>query len=101
MRRFTWTSQKALRLQGRKIRCAYLKKAIYSLKQAGQQWHTHLYGTLEELSFHKLALGDTSIFVKCHNGGDIESILLILLIYVDDIAIFGTLTDINVFKNAL
>ena len=38
------------------------------------------------------------IFIKHHNGGDIESIPLILLIYLDDIAIFGMLTDINIFK---
>ena len=78
-----------------------LKKAIYSLKQAGWQWHTHLYCTLEELGFHKFASGNTLIFVKHHNGRDVGSILPILLIYIHDIAIFGMLTDINVFKRQI
>ena len=38
------------------------------------------------------------VFVKRYDGGDIGSIPLILLVYVDNIAIFGMLTDINVFK---
>ena len=89
---------KGLKVAGKENQVCLLKKAIYGLKKIGQQWHALLHGTLEELSFHKLALGDTSIFIKHHDGGEIGSILLILLVYVDNIAIFGTLTDINVFK---
>lgn len=71
-----------------------LKKAIYGLKQAGQQWHIHLHGTLAELGFQKNIASDVSIFIKRHDGGD----PLIILVYVDDIAIFGTSEDIKSFK---
>ena len=56
--------------------------------------HIHLHGILEELGFQKNITSDVSIFIKCHNGGD----PLIILVYVDDITIFGVLEDIKSFK---
>ena len=40
---------------------------------------------------------DVSIFIKCHKGGD----PLIMLVYVDNIALFGTLDDIQAFKTQI
>jgi len=71
-----------------------LKKAIYSLKQAGRQWHVHLHDMLGEFDLQKNVSGDMSIFIKRQDGGD----LLIALVYVDDITLFGMLDDINMFK---
>ena len=85
---------KGFMVPGKKNLVCLLKKAIYSLKQAGQQWHIHLHGTLEELGFQKNIASDVSIFIKCYNGGD----PLIILVYIDDLAIFGTLEDIKSFK---
>ena len=71
-----------------------LRKALYGLKQAGRQWHTHLHATMAELGFSKNISSDVSIFIKLHEG----ETQLIVLVYVDDIAIFGTLQHIKDFK---
>ena len=75
---------------GRKV-CRLLK-AIYGLKQAGRQWHEHLQCSLTDFGYKKLTSGDVSIFFKHHEGGDR---ITIILVYVDDMAIFGSLTDIR------
>jgi len=69
-----------------------LLKAIYGLKQAGHQWHEHLRHSLVDYGYRKLSSGDVSVFIKCHEGGDQTTIVLV---YVDDIAIFGSLSDIT------
>ena len=69
-----------------------LTKAIYGLKQAGRQWHEHLQRNLREFGYEKLLSGDVSIFVKHHDGGDQVTIILV---YVDDMAIFGSLPHIQ------
>ena len=85
---------KGFLVQGQESKVCHLRKAIYSLKQAGQQWHIHLHGTLEELGFQKNVSGDASIFIKCHNRKD----PLFILVYVDDIAIFGLLDQVQELK---
>ena len=85
---------KGFMVPGQESKVCHLKKALYGLKQAGQQWHTHLHSTLEGLGFQKNISSDVSIFIKCHNGGD----PLIMLVYVDDIVLFGALDDIQAFK---
>ena len=67
------------------------------LSIAGWQWHIHLHSILEELGFQKNIASDISIFIKCHDGRD----LLIILVYVNDITIFGTLEDIESFKTQI
>ena len=68
-------------------------KALYGLKQAVRQWHVHLNNTLEEFGFKRIISSDTSIFI---NGED-----LIILVYIDDIALFGMLANINAFKKCI
>ena len=85
---------KGFAVKGKEHQVCFLKKAIYGLKQAGRQWHIHLSNTLEELGFQRTISGNTSIFIQRHDGGD----PLILLVYIDNISLFSTLTDINVFK---
>ena len=78
---------------GKKV-CRLLK-AIYGLKQAGRQWHEHLQHSLTDFGYKKLFSGDVSIFFKHHEGGDR---ITIILVYVDDMAIFGSLADIKDLK---
>ena len=79
---------------GQESKVCCLQKALYNLKQAGWQWHAHLHSTLEGLGFKKNISSDVSIFIKRHDGGD----LLIILVYIDNIALFGALDDIQAFK---
>jgi len=51
----------------------------------------------KKIGFRKNLSGDTLIFIKHHDGGD----PLIVLVYVDDIALFGTLFNINLFKTEI
>ena len=81
-------------VKGKENQVCLLKKALYSLKQAGRQWHVHLNDTLKEFGFRRIISADTSIFIE--DGGD-----LILLVYIDDIALFGTITKINMFKERI
>ena len=61
------------------------------MKQAGRQWHEHLRHSLVDYGYQKLDSGNVSVFIKHHKGGDRT---MIVLVYVDDIAIFGSLSDI-------
>ena len=81
-------------VKGQESKVCHLKKTLYGLKQAGQQWHTHLHGMLASLGFQKNISGDVSIFIKWTNGGE----PLIILVYLDDIAIFGLLDQIQELK---
>ena len=56
--------------------------------------HAHLHATLEELGFSKNISSDVSIFIKLHEG----ETQLIILVYVDDILVFGTLQHVKDFK---
>ena len=80
-------------VKGKDNQVCLLKKALYGLKQVGRQWHIHLNDTLEEFGFKRIISGNTSIFI---DGGD-----LILLVYIDDIALFRMLTKINEFKKCI
>ena len=82
---------------GQESKVCCLKKALYSLKQAGRQWHTHLHSTLEGLGFQKNISSDVLIFIKCHDRGD----PLIMLVYFDNIALFSALDDIQAFKTQI
>ena len=61
-----------------------LHKSLYGLKQAPRQWFTRFFDYLEELGFYE-SKADYSLFTF-HKG----DLLIILLIYVDDILITGT-----------
>lgn len=82
---------------GMKGKVCRLRKAIYGLKQAGRQWHKHLRDTLLEFGFGELLSGDVSIFFMRLDGGD----TLIILVYVDDMALFGSLPAIKHFKDLI
>ncbi|GBN22002.1 Retrovirus-related Pol polyprotein from transposon TNT 1-94 [Araneus ventricosus] len=57
-----------------------LKKALYGLKQAGREWYSELNNTLIELGFQKLLTSNCIYVYKS---------FVLLLVYVDDIAIFA------------
>ena len=85
---------KGFEIPGKEDKVCRLRKAIYGLKQAGRQWHEHLQDSLRSFGFGKLISGDVSIFSKHDEEGDIT----IILVYVDDMAIFGSCKQIQAVK---
>jgi transposase InsO family protein len=74
-----------------------LKKALYGLKQAGRQWKKRLHEVLTKLKFVRTA-ADDCLYVFRNN----DQILLIVLVYVDDMAVAGPdIHQINSFKKNL
>ncbi|KAL3835707.1 hypothetical protein ACJIZ3_010443 [Penstemon smallii] len=61
-----------------------LNRAIYGLKQAPRAWYERLSSKLLELGF-VVSKSDTSLFIYRHN-----SVILYLLVYVDDIIVTGS-----------
>ena len=61
-----------------------LRKSLYVLKQAPQQWYKKFESFTVDLGFHKTQ-ADQHVFVKKYDGGD----FLILLLYIDDMLIVG------------
>ncbi len=62
-----------------------LKKAIYGLKQAGRQWKATLDAAMREFGFVK-SNADDCLYILIEDG----KIALLVLVYVDDMAIAGT-----------
>ncbi|XP_033134130.1 uncharacterized protein LOC103837662 isoform X1 [Brassica rapa] len=65
-----------------------LRKAIYGLKQAPRAWYSELKSFLLSVGFQN-SLADTSLFILRHEGK-----FVYLLVYVDDILVTGTSTDL-------
>ncbi|GFT67944.1 retrovirus-related Pol polyprotein from transposon RE2 [Trichonephila clavipes] len=59
-----------------------LKKSIYGLPQSGRNWYMKIKGELEKFGLKQLA-SDNCVFIKSVNQS-----VLILCMYVDDLAIF-------------
>ena len=87
---------KGFEVPGKEEKVCRLRKAIYGLKQAGRQWHEHLHESLREFGYKKLISGDVSIFFKHQNDGEG---ITIILVYVDDMAIFGSSEHIQATKD--
>ncbi|GFV73460.1 retrovirus-related Pol polyprotein from transposon TNT 1-94 [Trichonephila clavipes] len=61
-----------------------LKKSIYGLPQSGRNWYMKIKGELENFGLKKKQLAsDNCVFIKSVNQS-----VLILCMYVDDLAIF-------------
>ncbi|CAI7848567.1 unnamed protein product [Closterium sp. NIES-54] len=65
-----------------------LKKALYGVKQASRQWYLKLRGVLEEIGFTP-STADHSLFML--GEGEQRSFMVV---YVDDILIFSTSSDL-------
>jgi hypothetical protein len=65
-----------------------LNKSLYGLKQAPRAWHNRFASHLTSLGFHE-AKSDTSLFIYGH-GSD----MAFLLLYVDDIVLTASSTDL-------
>ena len=62
----------------------HLWKALYGLKQASWQWKKKLYDILSNLSLIRL-FADNCLYIKKEKG----KIVLLVLVYVDDMAVSG------------
>lgn len=65
-----------------------LRKSLYGLKQAPRAWYQRLYDFLIHIGF-KDSSSDTSLFIYRANSS-----ILILLVYVDDIILTGSSSDL-------
>src|SRR5258708_5081429 len=75
-----------------------LKRALYGLKQASRTWNQQFHGVLTTLGFER-TYSDAGIYV-CHQHGG--NSLLIVILYVDDITIMGSLLeDVKQLKEKL
>ena len=73
-----------------------LLKSIYGLKQAPRTWQQSFYKHLRKLGFTQLRT-DSAVFIRRTNG-----IPVIIMIYVDDMAIMSPSRDlVNEFKRQL
>ena len=74
-----------------------LKKALYGLKQAGQQWKKCLHQVMTKLGFTH-AMADDCLYVLWEHN----KIILMVLIYVDNMAIAGKgIPGVVLFKQNL
>ena len=74
-----------------------LRKALYSLKQAGRQWKKCLHQVITKLGFTH-AMANDCLYILWEHG----KIILMVLIYVDDMAIAGKeIPEIILFKQNL
>jgi len=74
-----------------------LRKALYGLKQAGRQWKKCLHQVMTKLSFTH-AMADDCLYVLWEH----DKIILMVLIYVDDITVTGKgISGIVLFKQNL
>lgn len=60
-----------------------LNRSLYGLKQASRQWNGKITHTLLSIGFHQ-SWHDYSLFVRSQ-----KEILIMLLVYVDDILVFS------------
>jgi hypothetical protein len=82
---------------GRKGWCWRLRRPLYGLKQAGRQWKVKLDDALRQIGLEK-SNADDSLYVLEANG----QVALIVLVYVDDMAIAAqTKASIVDFKTKL
>ncbi|GKD78859.1 ribonuclease H-like domain-containing protein [Tanacetum coccineum] len=77
-------------------RVCKLVKSLYGLKQAPRKWNEKLNSVLSDCGFVQ-SMNDFSLFVKSE-----KDVILVLLVYVDDIIVTGNNSDeINKFKQFL
>ena len=72
---------------GEKLVCK-LKKSLYGLKQSGRNWNCLLHGYLTQEGFVQ-SLADPFVYVKSTEFGQV-----IAIVWVDDIIIAGSNTDV-------
>ena len=81
--------------RGQESKVIRLKRALYSLKQAGLAWWKELSNSMKGLGFACLNL-DAGIFV-CQEG----TRLIVAVVYIDDIMFFGKNKKLVKKKKAL
>ena len=81
--------------RGQKSEVIWLKRALYSLKQAGLAWWKELSNSMKDLGFTHLN-SDAGIFV-CREGTG----LIVAVVYVDDAMFFGKNKKLVKKKKAL
>ena len=81
--------------RGQESEVIWLKRALYSLKQAGLAWWKELSNSMKDLGFAPLH-SDAGIFV-CREG----TRLIVAVVYVDDAMFFGKNEKLVKKKEAL
>lgn len=82
-------------IPGLEDKVARLLKTIYGLKQASRVWNVQIDAFLKEIGFTR-TYSDTGVYVYRRQEGNI---VIMLVLYVDDMAIMGnSLTEINRIK---
>ncbi|KAK8957984.1 hypothetical protein KSP39_PZI000376 [Platanthera zijinensis] len=73
-------------VKGKEGLVCLLQKSLYGMKQATRQWYRKFDSFMGEIGFKRTTL-DHCVFIKEYAPGD----FIILLLYVDDMLIVGTL----------
>jgi len=74
-----------------------LNKALYGLKQSGRMWNETLNKVLLKLGFKRF-VSDPCVYIKKDKN---NKIICLLAVYVDDIIIAGTDSEINKTKSSI
>eukprot|EP00833_Pecoramyces_ruminatium_P012351 jgi/Orpsp1_1/1186383/evm.model.d7180000050149.1 len=74
-----------------------LNKALYGLKQSGRMWNETLNKVLLKLGFKRF-VSDPCVYIKKDKN---NKIICLLAVYVDDIIIAGTDSEIDKTKSSI
>ena len=92
MKKSTWSSQRDFWWSKRNRRCVDCTRLFMVWRRLDINYMNPLWHNLSNFGYSKIRSSDLSIFFKCHNEGD--QVTKIILVYVDDVVIFGSLDHI-------
>ena len=75
--------------------CVKLLKSLYGLKQSPRNWNTHLHEFIQLIGLRRSQLD------HCMYMGVIESHIVLIAVFVDDILLASTCEDVTVYVKSL